>query len=62
METAWVEPLNFGGHLNAVTYREEILQPVAILYLHNLEPAPILQDATVRDELGCAGVTNTTML
>jgi len=32
------------GHLDAVRYRDEILQPVAIPYLHNLGPNSILQD------------------
>lgn len=32
------------GHLNTVTYPDKILQPVAIAYLHNLGPNPILQD------------------
>jgi len=32
------------GHLNAVSYRDEILQPVVIPYLHNLGPKSILQD------------------
>ena len=32
------------GHLNAVKYRDEILQPVAIPYLHNLGSNSILQD------------------
>lgn len=62
METAWVEPRTVGGHLSAVTYQEEILQPVAVLYLHNLEPAAILQGASAQDQLRRAGVTDTTML
>ena len=33
-----------GGNLNAERYRDEILQPVAIPYLHTLGPNSILQD------------------
>jgi len=36
------------GHLNAVRCRDEILQPVAISYLHNLGPNSILQDDRAR--------------
>lgn len=32
------------GHLDMVPYQDKILQPVAIAYLHNLGPNPILQD------------------
>merc|ERR1711951_246843 len=33
-----------GGNLNAERYRDEILQPVAIPYLHSLGPNSILHD------------------
>jgi len=36
------------GHVNAVRYQDEILQPVAIPYLHNLGPNSILQDDHAR--------------
>lgn len=36
------------GNLTAVRYRDEILQPVAIPYLHNLGPNAILQDDNAR--------------
>jgi len=36
------------GHLNAVRYRDEILQPVAIAYLHNRGPNSIPQDDNAR--------------
>src|SRR4029434_4038340 len=38
------QPCLFGGTLNAERYRDEILQPVAIPYLHSLGPNSILQD------------------
>lgn len=37
-----------GGNLNAERYRDEILQPVAIPYLHSLGPNSILQDDNAR--------------
>lgn len=37
-----------GGNLNAERYRDEILQPVAIPYLHSLGPNSILQDDNSR--------------
>uniref|UniRef100_A0A8C4DEX4 Tc1-like transposase DDE domain-containing protein n=1 Tax=Dicentrarchus labrax TaxID=13489 RepID=A0A8C4DEX4_DICLA len=37
-----------GGNLNAERYGDEILQPVAIPYLHSLGPNSILQDDNVR--------------
>ena len=37
-----------GGNLNAERYRVEILQPVAIRYLHSLGPKSILQDDNAR--------------
>ena len=37
-----------GGNLNAERYRDEILQPVAIPYLHSLGLKSILQDDNVR--------------
>ena len=37
-----------GGNLNAERYRDEILQPVAIPYLHSLGPNSILQDDKAR--------------
>ncbi|GLD64888.1 caspase-13-like protein [Lates japonicus] len=36
--------VNIGGNLNAKRYQDEILQPVAILYLHSLGLNSILQD------------------
>uniref|UniRef100_A0A3Q4AD89 Tc1-like transposase DDE domain-containing protein n=1 Tax=Mola mola TaxID=94237 RepID=A0A3Q4AD89_MOLML len=37
-----------GGNLNAERYRDEIVQPVAILYFHSLGPNSILQDDKAR--------------
>ena len=37
-----------GGNLNAERYRYEILQPVAIPFLHSLGPNSILQDDNAR--------------
>ena len=37
-----------GGNLNAERYRDEILQPVAIPYVHSLGPNSILQDDNAR--------------
>ena len=37
-----------GGNLNAERCLDEILQPVAIPYLHSLRPNPILQDDNAR--------------
>uniref|UniRef100_A0A667ZNY4 Transposase Tc1-like domain-containing protein n=1 Tax=Myripristis murdjan TaxID=586833 RepID=A0A667ZNY4_9TELE len=37
-----------GGNLNAETYRDEILQPVAIPYLHSLGPNSVLLDDNAR--------------
>uniref|UniRef100_A0A8P4G4U6 Tc1-like transposase DDE domain-containing protein n=1 Tax=Dicentrarchus labrax TaxID=13489 RepID=A0A8P4G4U6_DICLA len=53
-----------GGNLNAEIYRDEILQPVAIPYLHSLGPNSILQDDSalphragfIRDYLQNVGV------
>ena len=36
------------GNLNAVRYRDEILEPVALPYLRNLGPNAILQDDNAR--------------
>ena len=37
-----------GGNLNAERHRDEILQPVAIPYIHSLGPNSILQDDNAR--------------
>ena len=39
-----------GGNLNAERYRDEILQPVAIPYLHSLGLNSILQDDNARPQ------------
>uniref|UniRef100_A0A3Q3EI99 Tc1-like transposase DDE domain-containing protein n=1 Tax=Labrus bergylta TaxID=56723 RepID=A0A3Q3EI99_9LABR len=40
----WWRLVFIGGNLNADRYRDEILQPVTIPYLHSLGPNSILQD------------------
>lgn len=50
-----------GGNLNAECYQDEILQPVAILYLHSLVLNAVLQEYNtcpliIRDYLQSLGV------
>lgn len=52
-------PVTTEGHLSAVTYRDEILQPAAVPYLHNLGPNSLLQEDGAR--LTEPGLSQTTV-